>query len=94
MNNNITTASKQWMGTNKERDVSKCFAWAIAWGQVNQGLIPRIFSEVAEIPRVAWRQGQLQQLLKTRVILILNFTRIHCNYLLIKEGKITEFLNA
>ena len=28
------------------------------------------------------------------VILILNFTRIHCDYLLITEGKITEFLNA
>ena len=34
-----------------------------------------MFSEVAEIARVAARLGQFQQLLKTRVILILNFTR-------------------
>ena len=33
-----------------------------------------MFSEVAEIARVAQRPGQFQQLLKTRVILILNFT--------------------
>ena len=32
------------------------------------------------------RLGQFQQLLKTRVILILNFTRIHCDYLLITQG--------
>ena len=35
-----------------------------------------MFSEVAEITLVA-RLGQFQQLLKTRVILILNFTRPH-----------------
>ena len=36
-----------------------------------------------------------QPLMKTQVILILNFTRIHCDYLLITEHKIgTEFLNA
>ena len=46
-------------------------------------LISRVFSEVAEIARVAQRRGQFQQLLKTQVILILNFTRIHCDYLLI-----------
>ena len=34
-----------------------------------------MFSEVAEIALVAVRLGQFQQLLKTRVILILNFTR-------------------
>ena len=34
-----------------------------------------MFSEVAEIALVAARLGQFQQLLKTRVILILNFTR-------------------
>ena len=34
-----------------------------------------MFSEVAEIALVATRLGQFQQLLKTRVILILNFTR-------------------
>ena len=34
-----------------------------------------MFSEVAEIAPVAARLGQFQQLLKTPVILILNFTR-------------------
>ena len=33
-----------------------------------------MFSEVAEIARVAQRLGQFQQLLKTQLILILNFT--------------------
>ena len=36
-----------------------------------------MFSEVAEIARVAVRLEQFQQLLKTRAILILNFTRPH-----------------
>ena len=36
-----------------------------------------MFSEVAEITLVAARLGQFQQLLKRRVILILNFTRPH-----------------
>ena len=36
-----------------------------------------MFSEVAEIARVAQRRGQFQQLLKTQVILIVNFTRPH-----------------
>ena len=36
-----------------------------------------MFSEVAEIALVATRLGQFQQLLKTHVILILNFTRPH-----------------
>ena len=36
-----------------------------------------MFSEVAEIALVAARLGQFQQLPKTRVILILNFTRPH-----------------
>ena len=36
-----------------------------------------MFSEVAEIALVAARLGKFQQLLKTRVILILNFTRPH-----------------
>ena len=36
-----------------------------------------MFSEVAEIALVAARLRQFQQLLKTRVILILNFTRPH-----------------
>ena len=36
-----------------------------------------MFSEVAEIALVAARLEQFQQLLKTRVILILNFTRPH-----------------
>ena len=36
-----------------------------------------MFSEVAEIALVAARLGQFPQLLKTRVILILNFTRPH-----------------
>ena len=36
-----------------------------------------MFSEVAEIALVAARLGQFQQLLKIRVILILNFTRPH-----------------
>ena len=38
-----------------------------------------MFSEVVEIVQVAQRRGQFQQLLKTQVILILNFTRIHCD---------------
>jgi len=37
----------------------------------------RVFSEVAEIARVAQRRGQFQQLLEARVILILDFTRPH-----------------
>ena len=37
----------------------------------NQGLISLVFSEVAEIARVAQRQGQFLQLLKIQVILIL-----------------------
>ena len=36
-----------------------------------------MFSEVAEIALVAARLGQFQRLLKTQVILILNFTRPH-----------------
>ena len=36
-----------------------------------------MFSEVAEIARVAARLRQFQQLLKTQVILILDFTRPH-----------------
>ena len=36
-----------------------------------------MFSEVAEIALVTARLGQFQQLPKTRVILILNFTRPH-----------------
>ena len=36
-----------------------------------------MFSKVAEIARVTQRLGQFQQLLKTRVMLILNFTRPH-----------------
>ena len=36
-----------------------------------------MFSEVAEIALVAVRLGKFLQLLKTRVILILNFTRPH-----------------
>ena len=36
-----------------------------------------MFSEIAEIPLVAARLGQFLQFLKTRVILILNFTRPH-----------------
>ena len=35
-----------------------------------------VFSEVAEISLVAAPLGQFQQLLKTRVILILNFTQL------------------
>ena len=36
-----------------------------------------MFSEIAEIALVAARPGQFLQFLKTRVILILNFTRPH-----------------
>ena len=36
-----------------------------------------MFSEIAEIARVAQRQGQFLQFLKTQVIFILNFTRKH-----------------
>ena len=50
-----------------------------------------MFLEVAETALVAARLGQFQQLLKTRVILILNFTRPHAiTYTNNKEGKITE----
>ena len=38
-----------------------------------------------KIARVAQRRGQSQQLLQTQVILILNFTRIHWDYLLITQ---------
>ena len=44
------------------------------------------FLEFAEIARVMKRRGHFQQLLKTQVILILNFTRIHYDYLLITWG--------
>ena len=37
--------------------------------------------EVDEIELVVARLGQFQQLLKTRVIIILNFTRCPCDYL-------------
>ena len=46
-----------------------------------------LFSEVAEIALVAARLGQFQQLLKTRVILILNFTRPHALTYIKKEKK-------
>ena len=36
-----------------------------------------VFSEVVEIALVAARLGQFQKLLKTSLILILNFTRPH-----------------
>ena len=49
-------------------------------------------SEVVEIVQVSQRRGQFQQLLKTPVILIPNFTRIHCDSYKI-EGT-NEFLNA
>ena len=52
-----------------------------------------MLSEVAEIARVAQGQGQFQQLLETQVILILNFTRIHWDYLLITQrAKLLNFL--
>ena len=42
--------------------------------------------------RIAQRRGQFQQLLKTRLILILNFTRTHCDYLLITQrAKLLNF---
>ena len=45
-------------------------------------------SEVAEIAGVTQRLGQFQQLLKTPVILILNFTRPHAiTYTYISEVK-------
>lgn len=54
-----------------------------------------VFSEVAEITQVVQRWGQFQQLLKKQEILILNFKRIHCDYMVNNiEGKIPEFLNA
>ena len=46
--------------------------------------ISLVFSEVAEIALVAVRLGQFQYHLKTQVILILNFTRTHCDYLFMK----------
>mgnify|MGYP000194037053 CR=1 FL=1 len=50
-----------------------------------------MFSEVAKIAQVMQQQGQFQQPLKT-VILLLNFTRIHCDYLLItKKAKLLNF---
>ena len=39
-----------------------------------------MFTEVAEIDLVAARLGKCHQLLKTRVILILNFTGAPCDY--------------
>ena len=49
-----------------------------------------MFSEVAEIALVAARLGQFQQLLKTRVILILNFTRPHAITYTNRELKIYD----
>ena len=43
----------------------------------NGGLISIVFSDVPEIALVTARLGQFQELLKTQVILILNFTRPH-----------------
>ena len=55
---------------------------SIAWGRVKLKInITRVF----KIDQVAQRRGQFQQLLKTQVILILNFTRIYCDYLLIEQ---------
>ena len=51
-----------------------------------------MFSEVAEIALVATRLGQFQQLLKTHVILILNFTRPHAITYTYRERN-TEKLN-
>ena len=51
-----------------------------------------MFSEVAKIAQVMQQQGQFQQPLKTQVILLLNFTRIYCDYLLItKKAKLLNF---
>ena len=46
-----------------------------------------MFSEIAEIALVAARLGQFLQFLKTRVILILNFTRPMRLHILIKGGQ-------
>ena len=53
-----------------------------------------MFSEVAEIARVAQRLGQFQQLLKTRAILILNFTRPHAITYTNKYFFFAEFIIA
>ena len=51
-----------------------------------------MFSEVAEMARVAQRRGQFQQLLKAQVIWILNFTRPHAiTYTNNIHGKISPF---
>ena len=51
-----------------------------------------MFSEVAEIAQVKHQLGQFQQLLKTEVILVLNFMKIHCHYLLIAQrAKLLNF---
>ena len=42
-----------------------------------EGLISLLFLEVAEIALVAARLGQFQQLLKTQVLLMFNFSRPH-----------------
>ena len=53
-----------------------------------------MFSEVAEIALVAARLGQFQQLLKTRAILILNFTRPHAITYTNKYFFFAEFIIA
>ena len=51
-----------------------------------------MFSEDAEIAQVTQQQGPSQQFLKTLAIKILNFMRIHCDYLLItKRAKLMNF---
>ena len=50
-----------------------------------------MFSEVAEIALVGARLEQFQQFLKTRVILILNFTRAHAITYTKKQGTNESF---
>jgi len=51
-----------------------------------------MFLQVAKIAQVVQQQWQFQQPLKTQVILLLNFTRIHCDYLLItQKAKLLNF---
>ena len=54
-----------------------------------------MFSEVAEIALVAARLGQFQQRPKTRVILILNFTRPHAiTYTYDETFKLHSFIES
>ena len=74
----MTVESNYAIAIAKYTDWLKNLASAFHGMVTGAGFSPFVFQEVAEIALVAARFGQFQQLMKTRVILlILNFTRPH-----------------